>query len=570
MTFDALTMAAVRQELEREIGGGMVQRAVQTGPLAIGLEIYNRRQRHLLVCSAEPEAARVCLGLDRPVRDTDTPSPLLLLLRKYVRDGRIVGLEQPPLERLLRLRIAKRDEQGVLGEVSLIIEVMGRRSNVLLVGPDGLILDALKRSGPTRNPRRPVLPRRPYVDPPPQDRLDPRDAGALDQLRAKADERPLETLLANNLAGFSPLAAREAAYRADGLSAPARTADWSAVRAAVGELLAPIESGEWSPCVAERNGLVVSFAPYRLTHVRDAELKTLATISTAIELGSAAAAAPRQAPLVNRELIAQVDVLRERAERKLSALERTRLAAEQAETLRLAGEAVLANLSQIQPGQASLDFAGRQIDLAPELSPLENAQRLFKEYRRARDATRQVPEMIAATHLELRQLDDLQVLAEVADSPPRQRALSAELADLATPRPEMPKRAPSAKSKARPRSPEGQVLRSRTLDGCEVLVGTSSRGNEAVTFKLAGPDDVWLHARGVPGAHVILRTGGREVSAPGLIYAARLAARNSQARGSGRVEVDYTACKHVRKIPAAPPGLVTYRGEKTLSVTPQE
>ena len=554
MTFDALTMAAVRQELEREIGGGMVQRVVQTGPMAIGLEIYNRRQRHLLVCSAEPEAARVCLGLDRPVRDTDTPSPLLLLLRKYVRDGRIVGLEQPPLERLIRLRIAKRDDLGVLGEVSLIIEVMGRRSNVLLVGPDGLVLDALKRSGPTRNPRRPVLPRRPYVDPPPQDRLDPRDAAALDQLRAEADERPLETLLANKLAGFSPLAAREAAYRAEGLGAPARKVDWSAIQAAVGELLAPIDTGEWSPCVAERDGLVVAFAPYRLTHLRDAEVKRLATVSAAIELGSATAAAPRQAPPVNRALIAQVAVLRERAARKLGALERTRLAAEQAETLRLAGESVLANLSQIQPGQASLDFAGQQIDLAIDLSPLENAQRLFKEYRRARDAARQVPEMIATTELELRQLAELQVLAEVADSPPRQRALAAELADLARPRPETPERVLTARSKARPRSPEGQVLRRRTLDGFEVLVGTSSRGNEAVTFKMAGPDDVWLHARGVPGAHVILRTGGGEVSPEGLNYAARLAARNSQARAAGRVEVDYTACKHVRKIPGCPAG----------------
>ena len=217
MTFDALTMSAVRHELEATVLGGQVQRVVQTGPLGLGFELYASRRRWSLVCSAEPEAARVALARSRPVRETDTPSPLLLLLRKYVRDGRIVRIEQPSYERMLRLQVAKREAEDVHGEVALIIETMGRRSNVILVDRDDVVLEALRRVGPTRNPRRPLLPRRPYLPPPAQARLDPRDSSSYAQLAGEAGaDTSLPDLLARRLAGFSPLAAREVAFRASG------------------------------------------------------------------------------------------------------------------------------------------------------------------------------------------------------------------------------------------------------------------------------------------------------------------------------------------------------------------
>lgn len=569
MTFDALTLAAVRDELEAEVRGGQVQGVVLAGPLTVGLEIYAQGRRRFLLCSAEPLAARVCLSADRPVRDADTPTPLLLLLRKHVRDGRLVGIEQPPYERLLKLRIAKRDDTGVRGEVALIIEAMGRRSNVVLVGADGCILDALRRVGPTRNPRRAVLPRRPYLDPPPQDRLDPLDAATYGRLRSASFDQPsatTEDLLAARLAGFSPLAAREAAFRAnDRLGRSGAEADWGAVEAAVRDLLGPLESGRWQPTVCRQDERVVAFAPYRLTQLPESRLEAFASISRVVELGLAETTAPRPAPPANRALIEVIDGLRGQAERKAAALARALETADEAGSLQQDGEAVLANLALIRADQTTLDFNGRQIALDPELSPLENAQRLFRDYRKARDAARQVPRLLEATRLRLRQLDELGVLAEVADSPGRQRALREDLAPLDAP-PEPASERPTRKGKARPSTPDGRVLRTRTPDGLEVLVGTSGRGNETVTFKLAQPGDLWLHARGVPGSHVILRTAGREPPPASLLYAARLAARNSRARAAGRVEVDYTPRKWVRKIPAAPPGLVTYSGERTLAV----
>jgi predicted ribosome quality control (RQC) complex YloA/Tae2 family protein len=568
MAFDALMLSAVRDELRRTVLGGQVQRIVLSGELTVGLEIYHDRRKWFLVCSAEAEAARVCLERERPVRESDTPTPLLLLLRKYVRDGRIVGIDQPAYERLLRLRITKRDEEGIHGEVDLIIETMGRRSNVLLVDAGGLILDAVRRSGPTRNPRRPVLPRRAYLPPPPQERLDPLAPGTPEALRDQA--RPgdrLDALLAARLAGFSPLLAREIAFRAAGSPrAPVADADWARVGEAIRQVLAPLVSGEWRPSVAYQDEAVLEFAPYPLRHLPDADVRPVASPSEAVELGLATNTQRRRATPSTRALVEAVEALASETVRKRAALLRALEVAERAETLQHAGEAVLANLTEIAPGQTALDFAGEQVELDPSLSPLENAQRLFREYRKARDAARNVPELLAAAERQLRQLDDLHVMAEVADSPARQRAVYDELAELAGRTPdEQPRKSPRP-GRQRPPKEDGRVVRHRSPDGFEVLVGASSRGNDAVTFKLAGPDDLWLHARGVPGAHVILRTVGHEPPDASLTYAARLAARNSRSRTAGRVEVDYTARKHVRRIPASAPGQVTYSGERTIAV----
>jgi predicted ribosome quality control (RQC) complex YloA/Tae2 family protein len=576
VTFDSLALAAVRNELECELLGGQIQGIVPVGPLVLGLECYARGQKRFLLCSAEPLAARVCLVTDRPLRDTGNLTPFLLLLRKHVRHGRLTGVQQPSYERVLKLRIAKRDRKGIPSEIQLIIESMGRRSNALLVSPDGRILDALRRAGPSLNPVRPILPNLVYVAPPPQDRLDPLQEASYAELRSASAENmavALEDVLATRLAGFSPLVAREAAFRAVGRrGAPASEADWRAVQATVLDLLSPLSSHRWEPSVCFQEGRLTAFAPYRLTHLGEHDVQVVPSISRAIEMAFAVPVRPRAAQQDGRALLAAIDRLRRQLERKRDALRRTLEASARAAVLKEAGQSVLANLASLEPGSRDLKFNGHEIQLDPQLSPLQNAQRLFREYRKARDAARQVPRLMADTELRLRQLDQLRALAEVADSPARIRSLSEELAELAANHKHktandgsVAKRRSSGVDR---RSSEGHVLRSRTPDGLEVLVGTSGRGNQLVTFKLADPDDLWLHARGVAGAHVVLRAAGREPPSQSIEHAAVLAALNSRARSAGRVEVDYTRRRHVRKTRRASPGLVTYSREKTVAVDP--
>jgi predicted ribosome quality control (RQC) complex YloA/Tae2 family protein len=302
-----------------------------------------------------------------------------------------------------------------------------------------------------------------------------------------------------------------------------------------------------------------------LTHLTDCELMTCDSPSETVELGLAPTPTARPAQPAVRQLLAEIDRRRDSVRRKRAALERELVAAESSELLRLAGEAILANLQRIRAGQSVLEFGGRAYELDPTASPLENAERYFRDYRKARDAGRHLPSLLAEADLGLRQLKELRALTEVADDVKALTALREELRGN-EPQPAGPRDRNGKGRRSRQADQSGRVGRERTADGLELLVGRTARGNDLVTFKLAGPDDLWLHARGVPGAHVILRTGGREPAEASLLEAARLAARSSQAHAARRVEVDVTARKFVRKVPAAPPGLVTYSRERTIAV----
>lgn len=576
MTFDAIALHAAKDELVAAASGGRVDNVVLVGPLTLGLHIYARGRKSYVVASAEPTVARVCLVPGPPRRASDRVTPFLLLLRKYVRDGRIVHIRQPRLERLLELRIASYLD-GRPHEVSLIIEVMGRRSNVVLVDEDGAILDALRRAGPDHNPGRPILPHLRYQPPPAQDRLDPLDPLTWLLLRDMAMASPpapaLSELLAAKLAGLSPQLAREVAFRATGsVGTPADRCDWSAVRQTVDELLAPIDGrGTWSPCVVrDEEGQVVAFAPYWLSHLDQFNITPMPSISAAIveAYGQPLPRSVGDAAALAAPLLAQLDEERRRLERRIAALERSMELAARAEELRLSGEAVLASLASIREGQTDLEFDGRPVALDPSLSPLENAQRYFAEYRRARDAAQKVPALTAQAQADLQYVLQARTLLELAETPARVKEIRCELEEAGFLRAKVQPRRTARSSGGRGSLPS--PMKFTTSDGLPVLVGTSGRGNEVVTFRLAGPEDVWLHARGFPGAHVILKTGGRPAPHSSLVEAAQLAARYSAARQDGRVPVDWTLRKHVRKAKGGRPGLVLYTGEETILVEPSQ
>ncbi|HID87606.1 MAG TPA: hypothetical protein EYP55_09570, partial [Anaerolineae bacterium] len=213
MYFDALTMAAVAHELRETILGGRVQKVLQPDDLSIGLEVYAGRQRHYLLASAHPQHCRVHLTQTRPRRGVEAPSPLLLLLRKYARGGRISAVVQPPWERILQLEL-----DHPLGMSTLIVEVMGRHSNIILVDATGEVMDAIKRVTPEMTRVRVVLPHRPYAPPPPLAKLALSDLTEhrLRRTLAAAQDAPLWRALLGGLRGMSPLLAREIACRALG------------------------------------------------------------------------------------------------------------------------------------------------------------------------------------------------------------------------------------------------------------------------------------------------------------------------------------------------------------------
>jgi predicted ribosome quality control (RQC) complex YloA/Tae2 family protein len=594
MYFDAMTLAAVSDELRTTILGGRVQHVRLPSQLSVALEIYAHGRRYHLLLSAHPEWTRVHLCAAKPSRGLDRDTPLLLLLRKYVAGGRIIAIDQPALERVLLLSIAKGalarnisdqrepgadrsiegspppddqaaepdgpPEDGELLRCELIVEAMERRGNIILVGDDNIIMESARHVTP-RMSRRPVQPREPYELPPAQDKRDPRHASAqgISALIERPGPQELWRALIGAYRGLSPLAAREAAFRATGRVDTALAPDlpWALVAEAVRDLW----TSPWQPSlVLDSQEQPAAFAPYPPTHL--APFEPQPSISVALERFYAAlehlTAHEQRREALRRQLL---DV-RERIERQLRVLNEELERARDLDRLRWEGEMIYAFLHTVAPGQTTLEVEGRQIALDPARTPVENAQARFHAYDKAKGALAGVPERLRAAEARLAGLDETLALLELAEGFEAIEGIAREAIEhgyLKEPK------AARKKQQVRRQAP----LRVESSDGYTIYVGRSAGQNQQTTFKLGAPDDLWLHARGLPGAHVIIKSGGRAVPERTLLEAAALAAYFSKGRDSAGVDVEVARRALVRHVPNGPPGLVTYRAERTVRVAPR-
>ena len=563
MYFDALTTAAVADECRQKVGGGRVQQVVQVGERTVGFEVYAHQKRLTLIASAHAQHSRACLSGVKPRRGVDTPSPLLLLLRKYVRGGRIVAVRHPPFERILHLEI-----EGAEGAVTLTVEAMGRHANVILVGADGVVMDALKRVGPHLSRVRPILPGDLYSPPPPQQKLDPADVTELRLRKMLADAdagRPVWRALVNGIRGVSPLLGREIVYRAVGTT-QARVAEVERISPlldAFQGLITRVWDHEWQPCVALEEGRAVAYAPYSLTHY--AEWEAVDTISGAIDRYYAALTEADPYASARANVRAALDQARKRVAGKRRALEGQLIPQGEVDRLRCCGEMILAYAHSVGSGQeelrAQVDFDGPplEIELDPDLTAVENAQAYFARYEKSKAAAAEIPGLLARADLERGYLDQLSVDLELASNRPEIDEVKSALAE-----------AGYITVSRGPKAQRGQPLRIVSGDGMVIWVGRSARQNHEVTFRRATPDDLWLHAVDVPGAHVVVKSGGQPVPEEVLRRAASLAAYYSASREERDVLVAYTPRRYVRPIRHAGPGMVTYRNERTIRVSPEK
>jgi predicted ribosome quality control (RQC) complex YloA/Tae2 family protein len=609
MYFDALTLAAVADELHDTILDGRIQRVLLPSPLSVALEIYaGGRRRHLLL-SAHPQFTRVHLTATRPSRGVEHATPLLLLLRKYVVGGRIVAIEQPELERVLVLSIVKgprarntarpgaaagfgaadqpldewddAPEDGASEDMAeaeddewepeigaeplhseLIVEAQERRGNVVLVGDDNLILESSRHITP-RMSRRPVRPREPYELPPRQEKRDPRRATP-DGMRALLDSGAptLARAIVGAYLGISPLAAREVVFRATGTADGPLAPDLPWARLAL--TLRELWEGDWQPCLVEpadtaAGGEPAAFAPYMLTQLPGAA--PAASISAALD---AFYSAREQLTEHNQRRTAvgqQLRDARERIEHQRRGLAGELERAGELDRLRWEGEMIYGFMHTLTPGQPELVVEGRAITLDPHLTPAENAQERFRAYDKAKAALAGVPERLQAVEARLAGLDQTLALLELAEGYEQIDAIGREAVEQGYIRPPT--------QRARTKVARTAPLRVQSSDGFAIYVGRSASQNEQVTFKIATGDDVWLHVRGLPGAHVVVKAGGAELPETTLLEAAALAAYFSKARDESAVEVDIARRSQVRRMPNGPPGMATYHAERTVRVAPK-
>lgn len=579
MPIDGLLFTRISRELKSALQNARIQGVFQPAPTELVLALRQPGRTHLLLASADPGLARVHL-IDEEPENPLMPPPFCLLLRKHLIPGRIADVQQPPWERVLRLVIEGRDDEGRPTERSLYIEIMGRHSNVILTGSDGLIIDALKRVPQEINRHREILPNRPYVPPPAQERVDPEslsqdEFGRMLRL-VPAQTRPAQ-VLADRVAGFSPLAGREVVARAglplDVTREQLNPEDLDSLWAAFRQVIEAAKSGGTEPTAVTAGDKTEVWLMPPVTVEGEAR-----AFSTAQEMLDWAYGRRAKRAAFEREqqaLLRAVEQHLRRVERKIAAQREELEEAGRADDHRIAGDLIMANLHCIPPGTSTVELpnlyeGGAPVVLAldPALSPAANAQNYYRKYQKAKKSLAVARGRLDASLEERAYLESVKTALAISETEAELREIRLELAQSGY----LPKEAEKPKERApkgsRAGRPAAAPLALRSSDGFTILVGRNNRQNDLLTMEIAHDDDLWLHAKEIPGAHVVVQTRGQEIPETTLVEAAAVAAYYSQARASANVPVDYTRRKHVRKPKGARPGMVIYERQRTLFVTP--
>ena len=571
MPLDAVCLRALVRELSAELTGARIDKVQQPSRDQIVLTV---RGKDRVLLSANPNQPRI--QFTREIRDNPAQPPMFcMLLRKHLIGARIEAVEQPDLERVVRLDLRVTDELGETGRRSLVLEAMGRRANLILLDAEGRILDCLRRVAFESNSDRALLPGLFYRLPTPLDRLSLlTQADAARELleRGGEDEEPVDRWLVEHFAGISPLVARELAHCAAGTT-DVRFGALDKVQretlfCEVKSLVDILKNGTFIPTMLLRDGRPVDFTYRNITQYgAETTVETRETFSVLLDEFYSLRERQELSARRGKELSRTATVARDRMARKVETLRREYAATQERDKLRLYGDLITANLYRMERGMANLVTENYyeegqpevRIPLDPLLTPQQNAAKYYKRYNKAKSAEAHLREQIAKAERERAYLES--VLQELAQSETEQ-----EFQEI---RRELQETGYLRRGKEKKEVKRGFAPREyRSGTGMRILVGRNNAQNDQLTLKKADKHDIWLHAQKIHGSHVILCTGGAAPDERSLFEAARLAAYFSQAKESTNVPVDYTPVKYVKKPAGARPGFVVYESCKTLYVTP--
>lgn len=560
MPLDAVTVSALARELSDKIEGGRIDKIQQPEKDMLLISLRAKGENLRLVLAAGTGNARV--HLTRGAFENPAEPPMFcMLLRKHLVGARIVSVTQPNFERMLVITLDTHDELGVQSEKKLIAELIGRSANVILVGADGRIIDCMRRMDFGGDALRRLLPGMIYRLPPAQDKkaFFALESDARRAVISSADTTaPMDKWLLNAFSGLSPLIARELSYRCGG--------DYSLLPDAADALAEAVAAGELSPWLIKLDG---TMRDYSFMAVRQygaaAELEQYPSFSELLDAFYLNRDRAEQQRRRSHDLTKTVRTLRDRLARKLAAQREELKRTEGREDIRKMAELVTANIYRIKRGDRSVevedyyspDCPRIKIKLDPLKTPQQNSAALFKEYNKLKAAEIHLTTLIAEGE---RQLDYLNSVMDELERAETERDLSDIRRELVATGYIRRAKGAKAERNAKPQAP----YRFMTEDGFEVLVGRSNAQNDELTFKLARRTDMWLHVQKVHGSHVIVRCEGEALPARTLEQAASLAAFYSQGRDGGKLPVDYTMVKNVRKPSGALPGKVIYTEYKTL------
>lgn len=570
MPLDAITLTAVAAELREALIGGKVDKIYQPTRDEVVLHMRANGGNVKLLLSANPAHPRAQLTAI-PRENPETPPMFCMLMRKYFVGGRVLEISQPSMERVLEFKFETLNDLGDRVERRIVLECIGRKSNLIMLDGAGRITDCMRRVDGDLSAQRPLMPGLFYQMPTPTGKLDPTGLPA-DELRqlvlAKAPEGDGQYgWLLDTFSGISPLIARELEFQSGG------SREELALR--LERLVGDIREHNFTPVVLKKGEKTVdfSFMPV-LQYGPEVELCRYDSFSRLLDDYYAAKEAQERVKQRGQDFIRSVTQARNRTAKKIANQEEDLRNAANREQMRQFGDIITTNFYQMQKGQTVLraqnyydpDCAEVEIPLDPLLTPQQNAARYYKDYKKAQKAEEMLTIQLEKNRTELDYLDSVLQTIGLSEGDRDLQEIRQELMDNGYLK--QHKRKMTAKGKQK--IVHSKPMEFKSSAGLTILAGKNNSQNDRLTLKDADKRDIWLHTQKIHGSHVILKTGGAEPDEQSLTEAAMLAAWFSQAKDSAQVPVDYTPVKMVKKPAGAKPGFVIYNTYNTMYVTPSE
>lgn len=571
MALDGVVISNMIYDLDQKLIGGRITKIYQPEDDEILLVIKNERETYRLFLSASASLPLLYLVSEKKENPMIAPN-FCMLLRKHINNGRIIAIAQPGMERIMDMTIEHLDEMGDVCQKHLIIEIMGKHSNIIFCDDSYQILDSIKHISLLVSSVREVLPGKKYEYPPNQGKDNPllveKEAWIT---RLKQCPMTLQKAIYTTLTGISPLVAAELCYRAkvegdrpvEALYEPQLDALYDELC----RLRQDIKEGTFVPNIVYENGVPVEFSSILLTSYEADEIRQMDDISSVLETYYAQKNLVTKIRQKSAELRHIVATAVERTAKKLDIQQKQLKDTEKREKYKIYGELLQAYSYEIAPQSKSyeaLNYYTNEtitIPLDPNLSPMENANKYFKRYAKLKRTYEALCTLTVETREELMHLRSVQVALELAMSENDLAEIKEELVECG-----YMKRRARGKKECHQKSKPLHFLSS---DGFHMYVGKNNFQNDELTFKVANAGDFWFHANDIPGSHVIVKKEQAE-DLPDATYieAARLAAYYSSGRGDSKVEVDYTRRGNIKKPAGAKPGYVIYHTNYSMNVAP--
>lgn len=576
MAFDGITVSAIKAEIEDKILGGRIDKVYQPEKDEIILGIRSMGQAYKLLLTSNASNPKFHFTQTNPSNPM-TPPLFCMVMRKHLQSGKIIKIEQPDFDRILNIYVESLNELGDYSVKKLVLEIMGRHSNIILTDENNTILDCIKHIGHDTSSVREVLPGREYTLPPSQGKINTLelDNNNFNEVLENNPSFEIQSVIYKNYTGISPIAASEICYRANVNGSTPVEALTDIQKEVVfnkfAGLVEDIKANRFYPeSITNEKGKTIDFSPIEMTQFNGLEIKKYTSISELIESFYANRDFAYRIGQKTQDLRKLITQNIERCIRKKDIQMQTLRSIKNRDELRLKGELLTANIYSIKKGMTTVElpnyYSENQelvaIELDSNKTPSENAQKYYKAYNKAKRTFEALKDQIKSNDEELAYLES--VLTSVNNCTDEQdvKEIRRELREEG-----YVKKVKNQKDKSKKHSVPLHFI---SQDGFDIYVGKNNIQNDELTLKFARPRDIWMHTKNIPGSHVIIVANGQTIPDTTLNEGAMLSAFYSKAKNSSKVPVDYTEKKNVKKPNGSKPGFVIYETNKTAYITTSE